>query len=94
MNEIIILVLSIILLIAFFKLAKPAKYKKVPIKQTKEDLINQYKERVTVALKDLDSETRIQRKKEILKEINQELARNIYFEANELKSLMVTLASL
>ncbi|WP_321779045.1 hypothetical protein [Sulfurimonas sp.] len=61
--------------------------------QTKQDIIDRYKQELIKALTPLkdDKQARISKKNELLKKFNQELALNIYFDKSEIREVILEL---
>jgi len=95
-EEIIISVIGIIILIIviFTTLKKPSIDNVRSKKNKKIDIINQYKKRLNDELQILngDKEAIRNKKSELLKEFNMELSRNIFFDENEIRTIILDLS--
>ena len=61
-------------------------------RRTRDDIIDEYKKELTQTLNQLDTQARIAKKSELLKRISGELSRNIFFEEEEVREVILDLA--
>ena len=64
-------------------------------KQKKEEIVAEYKEKLANSLQDFgdDKNLRVSKKKALIKEYSDELSRNIFFDANEVREIVVELSA-
>lgn len=95
-EEIIISVIGIIILIIviFTTLKKPSMGKVRSKENKKIDIINRYKKRLDDELQMLNGDKKAikSRKSVLLKEFNMELSQNIFFDKNEIRTIILDLS--
>lgn len=91
----IIGIVGFVIVIVFTLRSGDSKFEAKSKKQKKEELIAEYKEKLASALESIadDREARIAKKTQLIKQYSEELSRNIFFDADEVKEIVVELSA-
>ena len=85
-------IIGFILVIYFTLKSTSTKINTKTKAKKKEEVIQEYKQRLNKALEGLDKDLRTAKKTELLKEFSGEFSRNIFFNEEEVRDIITTLS--